>query len=153
MILHNKGVRGIILLKDNNRYLLIKGDERWIKGESEDYSDLSPEIEKLILPLQSYNRYVGFVGNFKNQYNIFKIKDMEDKRGKGARCDQSGKSDTYGIINYILGENKYTSENTKGKKKIEFCVIQELLLRFYNKINKDNKVWFLNQQEAIINSI
>jgi len=153
MILHNKGVRGIILLKDNNRYLLIKGDEMWIKGESEDYSDLSPEIEKLILPLQSYNRYVGFVGNFKNQYNIFKIKDMEDKRGKGARCDQSGKSDTYGIINYILGENKYTSENTKGKKKIEFCVIQELLLRFYNKINKDNKVWFLNQQEAIINSI
>jgi hypothetical protein len=153
MILHNKGVYGIILLKDNKRYLLIKGDEQWVKGESEDYSDLSPEIEKLILPLQSYNRYVGFVGNFKNQYNIFKIKDMEDKRGKGARCDQSGKSDTYGIINYILGENKYTSENTKGKKKIEFCVIQELLLRFYNKINKDNKVWFLNQQEVIINSI
>jgi len=153
IILQSKGVRGIILSKDNKRYLLVKGDKKWIRGESEDYSDLSQEIEKLILPLSSYNRYIGFVGNFKNEYNIFKVKDMEDKRGKGARCDQSGKSDTYGIINYIVGENKYTSENTKGRKKIEFCVIQELLLRFYNKTKKNQKVWFLNQQEAVINNI
>ena len=78
---------------------------------------------------------------------------MEDKRGKGARCDQSGKSDTYGIINYILDENKYTSENTKKRKKMEFCVIQELLLRFYNKMKRNDKIWFLNQQETVINSI
>jgi len=153
MILQSKGIRGIILSKENKRYLLVKGDKKWIKGESEDYSDLSQEIEKLILPLSSYNRYIGFVGNFKNEYNIFKVKDMEDKRGKGARCDQSGKSDTYGIINHILDENKYTSENTKKRKKIEFCVIQELLLRFYNKTEKNKKVWFLNQQESVINNI
>jgi hypothetical protein len=153
MILQSKGISGIILSKENKQYLLVKGDEKWIKGESEDYSDLSQEIEKLVLPITSYNRYIGFIGNFKNEYKIFKVKDMEDKRGKGARCDQSGKSDTYGIINYILDVNKYTSENTKGRKKIEFCVIQELLLRFYNNIKKDNKVWFLNQQEAVVNKI
>jgi hypothetical protein len=153
MMLQSKGVVGIILSKENKRYLLVKGDEKWIKGESEDYSDLSQEIEKLVLPKTSYNRYVGFIGNFKNEYNIFKVKDMEDKRGKGARCDQTGKSDTFGILNYILDDNKYTSENTKGRKKIEFCVMQELLLRFYNKTEEKKKVWFLNQQEAVINNI
>ena len=40
-----------------------------------------------------------------------------------------------------------------GRKKIEFCVIQELLLRFYNKTKKDNKIWFLNPSEAIVNNI
>jgi hypothetical protein len=152
MILQNKGIVGIILSKENKPYLLVKSETKWTKGESEDYTDLSQEIEKLAIPSNMFNRYVGFIGNFKNEYNIFKVKDMEDKRGKGARCDQSGKSDTFGIINYILDENKYTSENTKGRKKVEFCVIQELLLRFYNKTKKD-KIWFLNSSEAIVNNI
>ena len=153
MILKNKGIVGILLSKENKQYLLVKGDTKWSKGESEDYTDLSQEIEKLAISPTMFNRYVGFIGNFKNEYNIFKVKDMEDKRGKGARCDQSGKSDTFGILNHILDKSKYTSENTKGRKKIEFCVIQELLLRFYNKTKKDNKIWFLNPSEAIVNNI
>jgi hypothetical protein len=153
MILQNKGIVGILLSKENKQYLLVKGDKKWSKGESEDYTDLSSELKKLVLSNTSYSRYVGFIGNFKNEYNIFKVKDMEDKRGKGARCDQSGKADTFGILNNILDKSKYTSENTKGRKKIEFCVIQELLLRFYNKTKKDNKIWFLNPSEAIANNI
>jgi superfamily II DNA or RNA helicase len=88
MNLQNKGVVGIILSKENKPYLLVKGETKWTKGESEDYTDLSKEIEKLATPSNMFNRYVGFIGNFKNEYNIFKVKDMEDTRGKGARCDQ-----------------------------------------------------------------
>lgn len=153
VILQNKGIIGIIVPKENKQYLLVKGDKKWTKGESEDYTDLTPEFKKMLIPISQYNQYVGFIGNFKNEYNIFKVKNMEDKRGKGARCDQTSKSDTVELLNNILNTNKYTPENTKGRKKLEFCVIQEMLLRYFNKIKKDNKTWFLNLSAAMINNI
>jgi len=153
VILQNKGVTGLIVPKENKQYLLIKGENKWVKGELEDNTDLAPESKKLEVPLSQYNQYVGFIGNFKNEYNIFKVKNMTDKRGKGARCDQTSKSDTVELLNRILGENKYSPENTKGRKKLEFCVIQELLLRHFNKIKKDGKTWFLDQSAAVINNI
>ena len=103
--------------------------------------------------ISKINNYVGFIGNFKNEYNIFKVKNMEDKRSKGARCDQSGKSDSIKLLNMILDENKYTTENTKGRNKIEFCILQELILRKYDKENENNKRWFLRVNEALINNI
>ena len=77
------------------------------------------------------------------EYKIFKVKNMEDKRSKGARCDQAGKSETINLLNTIIGEPKYTSENTKKRNKIEFCIIQEMYMRYFDKINKNNKQLFL----------
>ena len=144
---------GLIIPKENKQYLLIKGETEWLKGEQEDYVDLAPEIKKKIIKLTDMNQYVGFIGDFKNEFNIFKVKNLDDKRSKGARCDQAGKSDTIKLLNSILQENKYTSTNTKGRNKKEFCVIQELVLRFFNKIEKNNKRWFLTPQEATLNNI
>ena len=36
---------------------------------------------------------------------------------------------------------------------IEICIYQEIYLRYFNLINKDDKIWFLNPGEAIINNI
>ena len=57
---------------------------------------------------------------------------MDDKRSKGARCDQSGKSDAVKLLNTIIGKDqdenvKYTPENIKGINKTEFCVLQECI--------------------------
>ena len=52
-----------------------------------------------------------------------------------------------------MDEAKYTPVNTKSRNKLEFCVLQEMYLRFYDKINKDEKRWFLNPSEMIINNI
>jgi hypothetical protein len=78
---------------------------------------------------------------------------MEDKRSKGARCDQAGKSETIKLLNEIIGENIYTTENTKGRNKIEFCVLQEMYLRYFNKISKNAKRYFLTPSESVINNI
>jgi len=152
-ILINKDIEGIIVPKDNKQHLLVKSQKEWIKGEQEDYVDLATQIKEKIIKINNINQYVGFIGDFKNEFNIFKVKNMEDKRSKGARCDQAGKSDTIKLLNDILQQNKYTSANTKGRNKKEFCVIQELVLRYFNKIKKNNKIWFLTPQEAIINNI
>jgi hypothetical protein len=153
-IMSNKGVTGIIYPKDNKQILLVKGDTDWINGQQEDYTDLAPELKKIIIqPLRKFSNYVGFIGNFKNEYNIFKVKNMTDSRSKGSRCDQSGKSNATKLLNTIISEAKYTPTNTKNRNKLEFCVLQEMYLRFYDKINKDEKRWFLNPSEMIINNI
>ena len=76
---------------------------------------------------------------------------MKDHRSKGARCDQSGKAESLKLLNSILGSDKYTSGNTKGRNKIEFCILQEFILR--NKNLADSKIWYLTPIEAIINNI
>ena len=59
-------------------------------------------LKKKIIKLTDMNQYVGFIGDFKNEFNIFKVKNLDDKRSKGARCDQAGKSDTIKLLNSIL---------------------------------------------------
>ena len=154
LLLKAKGIIGIIIPKENKQFLLVKdASEKWENGRQEDYTDLTSELKRLIVPTTMYNTEVGFVGNFKNEYNIFKVKNMEDKRSKGARCDQSGKSDAIKTLNTIIGTNKYTVENIKGRNKIEFCVLQEMYLRYFDKTRKNGKRWFLNQSESIVNNI
>ena len=152
-IMKSKGVTGIILAKDNKPVLLIYDNNIWKRALNEDYTDLASELKKRVIDINNMNTYVGFIGNFKNEYNIFKVKNMTDKRSKGARCDQSGKSDAIKLLNSILNESKYTNENTKGRNKTEFCIIQEMVLRFFDKNSKNGKRWFLKIDESIINNI
>ena len=153
MMMEHKGIIGIILPKDNKQHLLVKGDEEWKSGQQEDYTDLVPELRKLVIPLTDYNTLVGFITMFKKDYNIFKVKNMEDKRSKGARCDQAGKSETIKLLNEIMGDSVYSSENTKGRNKIEFCVMQEMYLRYFDKTSKNNKRWFVTPSEMILNGL
>ena len=153
LMLDNKGIIGIILPKDNKQHLLVKGDEEWKNGQQEDYTDLVPELKKLVIPMSNYNTLVGFITMFKKDYNIFKVKNLDDKRSKGARCDQAGKSETIKLLNEIMDDTVYSSENTKGRNKIEFCVLQEMYLRYFDKISKNNKRWFVTPSEMILNGI
>jgi hypothetical protein len=153
LMLDNKGIIGIILPKDNKQHLLVKGNEEWKNGQQEDYTDLVPELKKLVIPMSNYNTLVGFITMFKKDYNIFKVKNLDDKRSKGARCDQAGKSETIKLLNEIIDDTVYSSENTKGRNKIEFCVLQEMYLRYFDKTSKNNKRWFVTPSEMIINGI
>jgi hypothetical protein len=152
-LLRINDIEGIIIPKENKQFLLVKSENEWTKGQQEDYVDLAPSIKEKIIKITNMNQYVGFIGDFKNEYNIFKVKNMEDKRSKGARCDQAGKAETIKLLNAILQENKYTTANTKGRNKKEFCVIQELVLRSFNKNKKNKKIWFLTPQQSILNNI
>ena len=150
-----KNIRSLALLKDNKRQLIIQDSVNaiWKEAESEDIDDLEDTLKSMEISISILNTYIGFIGDFKNEYNIFKVKNMDDKRSKGARCDQSGKSDTLNLLNKIINnDSKYTIDNTKKRNKIEFCIIQELMLRHYDEIKKDNKKWFLSTSEIAINN-
>jgi hypothetical protein len=100
-----------------------------------------------------------------NRYLVFKTKDIESSRDTGARCDESGKIKTLELLNKIIGEEKYTKESTRIIKdsegnviqdaigQTELCVTEEFILRHYNKIKKDGKLWFLTPEMALLHKL
>jgi hypothetical protein len=143
-------------VKNSNQVLLAKNEgdsEKWGEAQSEDWRDLENEIRKLAIPKDKYNKIVGFMIDFKNEIMVFKVKQLEKKRHKGARCDQAGKKDALAMLNAILGDEVYTIENTKDIGQKEICVMQELTLRIYERQNKDDKIWFLAPGVAALNKI
>jgi hypothetical protein len=136
--------------------------KQWVEAESEDIRDFSNILsnyqQKII---KNLNKVVGFISIFKNEYLVFKVKTMDEKRNKGARCDQSGKYDVITLINKILSLNpstnieqfKFTTMNTKERTNKELCVFEELLLRTLNEHNANGKYWFLSPADAMLCSI
>ena len=144
-----------LLLQNKGEYIFVVRDKRglWITAESEDIKDLELEIKKLNIELHNYNTIVGYIGSFKGEFNIFKVKQLDVKRNKGARCDQTGKSDALNMLNKIVGSETYTAENMKRFNQNLICILQEIYLRLYDLEKKNKKRWFLFPGEAVLNNI
>jgi len=147
------------LFQENKRrfYLLEKGT--WREAEPEDEREIVAFLKetdafKLKAP---FSPIVGFVGEKSNQPGkkyelVFKTKNMENVRNKGADCSGAGKKDQLETLNKILFEAGipivYTNENTKDIKGAICCFI-EFLLRYYQE-TKPEKTWFLDVDMAKI---
>jgi len=156
-----------IILYDINvmKVMILNDDNIWIEAEPEDQREFerTPEVKDLLdFKISDYNTIIGYIAYEKNhKYLIFKTKDILSKRDTGARCDESGKNKSIETLNKILGEEKYTKENTKILKdskgkviqeaigQIELCILQEFILRYYNRIKKNDVKWFLTPEMAI----
>jgi hypothetical protein len=144
---------GIILFSGDKRKIMIFDRKRklWVDAEPEDESDIaSAAATKFKIPDDmQFNAIVGFIDTEKsNRYLVFKTKQTDAKRNTGARCDEAVKNKKIQILNIIVGEEKYNKENTKGMVESELCSLQEFLMRYYNKIHKERKIWFLNYELA-----
>lgn len=157
MMIKDKGIEGMFWVRNGKRVLLARNTNEsspvWGQAQSEDESDLAAKIRGLIIPISKFNRVVGFMADFKNELIVFKVKQMDKARHKGARCDQAGKKVAIATLNAVLGDDVYTIENSKDIGQEGICVIQEMTLRLYEKQRKDDKVWFLPTGLAILNEI
>jgi len=161
-----KKLQAILLYKLNKKQIMILNDGKWIEAEPEDEREINEENGFSLILEKDFNNIIGFVGYEKgNKYLIFKTKDLFSKRNTGARCDESGKIKTLELLNKIVEqENRFTKENTKvikvrgsniGKEavgQIELCVLQEIILRYFNKIKRNNLIWFLTPETALYNN-
>lgn len=85
---------------------------------------------------------------------VFKVKDTEQKWGnKGARVDDAGKGDIIKIVNFLVGNPAYTEENTTTILKIGLCVVLEMLARQKMEKKVDNKTWFLDPEQTVVNNV
>ena len=156
-IITNKGVIGM-LVNNNGKHQLLKksmDDNTWKIADAEDYHDLTPQLNTTVMkfiPVEDkLSKLVGFMDNFKKDYIIFKVKDLTKPRHKGARCDQSGKREAIKMLNAIIGEEKYNDDSKISQKQV--CVLQEFMLRIYNKEKKNGVSWFLAPAEAALINI
>ena len=149
-----KRTNGLLLLKDGKQQLIVQdANYKWNIAEGEDYNDFAGQIKDAISRILPINNVLGFIGMFKTDYLIFKVKTMDIKRNKGARCDQAGKMETIKTLNRIYGEERYNKENTKGIGQIELCIRQEFSLRLSDIDRNNNKRWFLTPVEAVLINI
>ena len=167
-----KKIRAIILYDFNVRKtMILNKDNIWELAEPEDEYEIdnSREAQKILnFNIDEYsntrlsNGIIGFIGyKKKSKTLLFKTKDVFSSRDTGATCIESGKSKTLALLNKIVGSEEYTKENTKLIKdddgniiqdavnENELCVLQEFILRKYNKDKKDEKFWFLTPDMAI----
>jgi hypothetical protein len=156
-IIKGKRFSAIVLYNKDKRHILINrknsdSSESWVNAEPEDIHDISPYIrEKFIIKESEYNELVGFISfETKQSHYVFKIKNVNAKRNTGARCDEKTKAKNISVMNEILSEEKYTKENTKNMVNQELCTLQEFTMRYFNKIKKNDKIWFLDTELAMI---
>jgi hypothetical protein len=150
-----KGLTGIVLFNGPSRienlHIFILDQNIWAPAKPEDKRDLNNAILNKYKLKTNLSKYVGFIGFENNQkYMVYQVKDTENKRSTGFRCDQSGKKKIMNILNDIEITDKYQSKVTKDGDKL-LCVRQELTLRGFQAQNLDNKTWFLDTETAIIN--
>jgi hypothetical protein len=156
--------------KLNKRMIMILNENNmWIESSPEEQSEIASSKEtKEFLAFNSndYNTIVGFIGYEKGNKDLaFKTKNMKSNRDTGARCDQAGKNKNLLKLNEIIGENKYTIENTKAIKdedgnviqeamgNDELCVLEEFILRYFNTNKQNDKKWFFTPEMAIYHKL
>ena len=154
------GTKAIILAyKDKTKMYIQSNELLTLWNESEKQSDKEKfqqaKINKFLISGNTVNTYIGFMQLFRDTDEItFKIKDMTQKRNnKGSRIDRLGKNDIITFFNKILNNQQYNNINTETILKLGLCVMVEIVMRYYNEIQKNGKVWFLNNERAIINNI
>jgi hypothetical protein len=154
-IIVSKGLTGMIMFNGPSRVenlnIFVLENDKWIPAKPEDKRDLGEAILRKYRLKSNMNHYVGFIGFETNKkFMVYKIKDTENSRSTGFRCDQSGKDKIIKLLNDIESDEKYASKGTKDGA-FELCVRQEFTLRSFENQNLDNKTWFLDTETAIIN--
>jgi hypothetical protein len=154
-IIISKGLTALVLFNGSSRInnfnlFILKDNNNWIQAEPEDKRDLQDAILRKYKLKQNLNKYVGFIGfENNNKYMIYKVKDTENERSTGFRCDQSGKQKIINILNDIENDIKYSSKEKENNYQL--CVRQEFTLREFEKTNRDELTWFVDTETAIIN--
>ena len=99
------------------------------------------------------NTIIGFMIMF-NEKMVFKIKIINKKKGnKGSYCFNAGKNDVIKLLNTLLEGTFYDNENTEKINQYALCCLFEVLVRHFNEIRKERKIYFLTPEQAIINGI
>jgi hypothetical protein len=151
----SKGITGIVIFNGPSRIenlnIFVLDNDKWIPAKPEDKRDLGDAILKKYKLKKNLSHYVGFIGFENNRkYMVYQVKDTENERSTGFRCDQAGKEKIISLLNDIETNDRFASKETKDGAK-ELCVRQELTLRSFENQHLDEKTWFLDTETAIIN--
>jgi hypothetical protein len=177
----SKNLVGIILFDNNVEHMYILNATAtpiWIPATPLQKGQLLQAIKedpRFIINKSNINTIIGYISYDTKYGYTFKIKNNELKRHTGASCDQMNKDKKTQLLNMLAGYEKYkkydkeekevkgkSKEKSKKEKKEgdttgmikeQMCSLIEFMMRYYTIINKDDKIWFLNNDKYILNKI
>jgi superfamily II DNA or RNA helicase len=142
--------------------------------EKEEYARIEFNSSNIIMKDKMHN-VVGFMHKFKNEYAVFKVKDIYSQyNNKGSYCKNLAKEDIIKRLNCLFNSNtcqfkiqnhddekdfqtfddKYTKEEIKKNlRKVGLAIIAEFLFRFYDENNERGLRYFFGPEETITNQI
>ena len=124
-----------------------KDDNKWSEASSFIQSEASSTIkEKYVPAISKIYDYIGIgsynIKNKKEEY-VFKIKETYNKRAKGTSCKTMYKNDLIELLNTHFSDYKFLG-TIRELQTIHICLLIELLFRYNDYNNVNNKIWFLN---------
>ena len=111
--MHNKGKREL--------YKLNSGE--WVKGENTDQEKIKDEITVTINKVKKINDHFAFMSyDARSKTNEFKIKDENDKKTKGYRCQQKPKKHVVAMFKNVMGVEDYNLFKGSLEKNTETSI-------------------------------
>lgn len=138
---------GIFIQHKGQSELYMRRENGWKEAQKTDYVEMKDVLQSIVAStIPNLNTILGFIIEFKKSYFVFKTKNLELKRHRGARCDQSSKKDTIKLLEEITKGVEVDENFFHLMNNVELCIFMELLLRYYNEEKKNSKVWFLEPE-------
>ena len=122
-----------------------KGEKSpWMQFQQEELT--SSEYNELKSAFQKTNlaEFVGFMQSIKDGDIVFKIKEGGN-RGSVCATSPTMKRTLQDLLQFKLTNVNVPSNMTQ----ITYCILQEVVLRHYNRVKLNDKLWMLNPVEAI----
>ena len=176
-IIDINNTKGIVVLENNvlSKVYNLDENKKWKKSEySESIEIISSEKYKneYIINFKLLNDIIGFFALAEDEC-VFKIRDITTPRNKkGARLSQQETKDIVIKLNQVFEDDKrYFVQNIKNTKldkgkmtvtyrndnsrysKNNIVVLFEIILRNFEDIKKNNKIWFLTNEKIVINKV
>jgi len=168
-IISYKNKSGYVLVNTKSWTLYIQSSEdssKWKEAEPEDIRNFkqSGEMNTILgKSPEQYPRIVGFIDMFRNNKEmVFRIKDLnqlQNNTGTRINGQTPGKGDIIKRLNQIVHDGEEINDTmyslTKSKEIMQqgLCIIVELILRHRTHNEYQNKVWYLNPEQASYNNI
>ena len=121
-----------------------------VLGETEDYDDFNSAIVGAKLEQSNLASALGFLSLEKNKKEFITYFKTKSGSNKGSRSSRAGKAQNeklfvaIGVPSAIIAKLKKYNQNS-------FSNALEIYFRYYDLIKKDDKHWFFNLVQSLIN--
>ena len=147
----------MILINEKQQVkIYVKNDKTWHLAETEDEKDFKEYINKTFI-ISRLNHVIGFIDclyTISEYTYTFKIIDLKLVHNSGARCNNVLKNTIIKQITDIISNTQYREtireEEFKSYRTLKLCLLQEVILRFFNRENINNSRWFMTYEESQI---
>jgi hypothetical protein len=122
-----------------------KGEKSaWTRFNQEELTSTEYNQVKATFQKEHLAQYVGFMQSIKDGDVVFKVKEG-DNRGSVCSTSSTKKRTLQDLLQFKFKNVEIPSVLTQ----VTYCILQEIVLRHYNAIRLNQKVWSLNSIEAI----